>query len=127
MYDVSSRSTFANVGRWIEDVRVERGSDVVIVLVGNKTDLADARAVSSEDGERRAREEGVLFLETSAKAGVNIKALFRRLATALPGSTAGPAGGGAQPAESNLIDIKLSSVPPPPGAGAVTGGAGCAC
>lgn len=86
-------------------------------------------AVSSEDGERRAVEEGVLFLETSAKAGHNIKALFRKLATALPGSTSGGGGaggaGGGTAAESNLIDIKLQPVPPPPGQGAVSGGCSC--
>ena len=81
-------------------------------------------AVSTEDGERRAREIGVLFVETSAKAGYNIKALFRKLATALPGSTSAPPS--ATPAESNLIDIKLQPVPPKPGEGAVSGG-GCAC
>jgi Ras-related protein Rab-6A len=35
------------VGRWIEDVRAERGNDVVIMLVGNKTDLADKRCVTA--------------------------------------------------------------------------------
>ena len=43
VYDVSSRATFGNVSRWIEDVRAERGADVVIMLVGNKTDLAERR------------------------------------------------------------------------------------
>ena len=39
--------------------------------------LCVCRQVSTEDGERRAREEGALFIETSAKAGYNVKALFR--------------------------------------------------
>lgn len=43
------------------------------------------RQVSVEEGEERASEENVMFIETSAKAGYNIKALFRKLATALPG------------------------------------------
>lgn len=43
------------------------------------------RQVSVEEGESKAQEEGVMFVETSAKAGYNVKALFRRLATALPG------------------------------------------
>ena len=73
VYDVTSRGSFTNVSRWIEDVRVERGSDVVIMLVGNKTDLSEKRLVSTDDGERKAREDGVLFMETSAKGGYNIK------------------------------------------------------
>lgn len=58
---------------------------MLLVLVGNKTDLSDRRHVSVEEGEALAKEEGVLFMETSAKAGYNIKALFRRIATELPG------------------------------------------
>lgn len=37
------RQTFLNTSKWIEEVRSERGSDVIIVLVGNKTDLVDKR------------------------------------------------------------------------------------
>lgn len=46
------------------------------------------RTVSVEEGEEKARELGVMFIETSAQAGYNVKQLFRRLATALPGSVA---------------------------------------
>jgi GTPase SAR1 family protein len=54
-------------------VRTERGADVIIFLVGNKTDLVDKRQVSLEEVEAKARELGVNFIETSAKAGFNIK------------------------------------------------------
>jgi len=74
-----------NTSKWIEDVRNERGNDVIIALVGNKTDLAEKRQVSVEEGEDKATKEGIIFIESSAKAGFNIKALFRKLATALPG------------------------------------------
>lgn len=121
VYDVTNRTSFANVSRWVEDVRSERGTDVVIMIVGNKTDLADRRQVSTDEGERVAREQGVLFIETSAKANYNIKGLFKQLATTLPGSVA------AAPvaAESNLIDIRLQSVPPSEKASAAVGG--CLC
>ena len=59
-----------------------------------------------EDGEEKAKEENVMFIETSAKAGYNIKPLFRNLATALPGMDAAPVA-----TESNLIDIKLNPTP----------------
>ena len=65
--------------------QLERGSNVIIVLVGNKTDLNEKRQVSTEEGEKKAKEYNVLFIETSAKAGYNVKALFRRIAQALPG------------------------------------------
>ncbi|KAF3577821.1 hypothetical protein DY000_02035987 [Brassica cretica] len=98
VYDVASMWTFSafssvavivqsflNTAKWIDEVRTERGSDVIVVLVGNKTDLVDKRQVSIEEAEAKARELNVMFIETSAKAGFNIKALFRKIAAALPG------------------------------------------
>lgn len=43
------------------------------------------RVVSTEEGQKKAEEEGAVFMETSAKQGYNIKPLFRKIATALPG------------------------------------------
>ncbi|CAJ1938107.1 unnamed protein product [Sphenostylis stenocarpa] len=85
VYDVANRQSFLNTNRWVEEVRTERGSDVIIVLVGNKTDLVDKRQVSIEEGDAKSREFGIMFIETSAKAGFNIKPLFRKIAAALPG------------------------------------------
>jgi len=85
VYDITNANSFHQTSKWIDDVRTERGSDVIIMLVGNKTDLADKRQVSTEEGERKAKELNVMFIETSAKAGYNVKQLFRRVAAALPG------------------------------------------
>ena len=61
--------------RWVEEVRSERhADDVMIVLVGNKSDvLNEKRQVSTEEGDNKARELNVMFMETSAKAGFNLK------------------------------------------------------
>ena len=85
VYDITNRASFLNTSKWIEDVRNERGNDVIIVLVGNKTDLSERRQVSVEEGEDKSTKEGIMFIESSAKAGFNIKALFRKLASSLPG------------------------------------------
>ncbi|KAL6077958.1 Ras-related protein Rab-6B [Balamuthia mandrillaris] len=85
VYDITNRNSFNDTIKWIEDVRAERGNDVIVMLVGNKTDLADKRSVSVEEGEQRAKEYGAMFIESSAKAGFNVKALFRQVAAALPG------------------------------------------
>lgn len=79
------RVSFQNTSKWVDDVRGERGNDVIIVLVGNKTDLNDKRQVTTEEGEKKAKEFKVMFIETSAKAGHNVKTLFKRIAQALPG------------------------------------------
>merc|ERR1712217_953046 len=92
VYDITNRASFLNTSKWIEDVRSERGNEVVIVLVGNKTDLSDRRQVSTEEGEEKAKENGVMFIETSAKMGYQIKSLFRQLAQNLPGQDE-PSGG----------------------------------
>lgn len=62
------------------------------MLVGNKTDLAsdsDKRQVSIEEGEAKAKEYGIMFIESSAKAGYNIKTLFTKVANALPTASSG--------------------------------------
>lgn len=66
-------------------MRAERGNDVIIVLVGNKTDLNDKREVTTQQGEDEAKKNNLMFVETSAKLGHNVKTLFRRIAQALPG------------------------------------------
>ena len=58
---------------------------MIIVLVGNKTDLNDKREVTPAQGEEEAKKNGLMFIETSAKAGHNVKQLFKRIAQALPG------------------------------------------
>jgi len=121
-YDITSRASFLNTSKWVEDVRAERGQDVVIMLVGNKTDLGDRRQVSIEEGEDKAKQEGIMFIETSAKAGYNIKALFRKLATALPGMENSSLGNDA-----NLIDITLNPSPAAAPLAAEAGGCMGAC
>ena len=77
--------SFQNTRKWVDDVRGERGNDVIIVLVGNKTDLNDKREVTTQQGEDEAKKNNLMFIETSAKVGHNVKNLFRRIAQALPG------------------------------------------
>jgi len=89
VYDITNSNSFHQTSKWIDDARTERGSDVIIMLVGNKTDLGDKRQVSTEEGELKAKELNVMFAETSAKAGYNVKQLFRRIASALPGMDEG--------------------------------------
>ena len=54
-------------------------------MVGNKTDLNDKREVTTQQGEEEAKKNNLMFIETSAKVGHNVKNLFRRIAQALPG------------------------------------------
>jgi Ras-related protein Rab-6A len=85
VYDVTNAKTFEQTRKWVEDVRSERGNDVIIVLVGNKTDLTDKRQVTEQQGQDEAKKNNLMFIETSAKVGHNVKLLFKRIAQALPG------------------------------------------
>ncbi|KAF7731974.1 hypothetical protein EC973_007079 [Apophysomyces ossiformis] len=89
-YCRSDRDSFVKTSKWIDDVRAERGNEAIVVLVGNKTDLNEKRQVTTEEGEKTAKELQVMFIETSAKAGHNVKLLFRRIAQALPGINSNP-------------------------------------
>ncbi|XP_041111905.1 ras-related protein Rab-6A-like isoform X2 [Polyodon spathula] len=109
VYDITNLNSFQQTSKWIDDVRTERGSDVIIMLVGNKTDLADKRQVSIEAAERKSRELNVMYIETSAKAGYNVKQLFRRVAAALPGMDSTP-----EKSKEDMIDIKLEKPPEQP-------------
>jgi len=106
VYDIANRNSFINCSKWIDDVRAERGGNVIIVLVGNKTDLAERREVSTEEGEQKAKEFNTMFIETSAKAGYNVKPLFRKIAQALPGIENQQQQ--QNDYQSQLIDIKMN-------------------
>jgi Ras-related protein Rab-6A len=85
LFLVADAKSFQNTKKWVDDVRAERGNDVIIVLVGNKTDIGDKREVTTQQGEEEAKKSNLMFMETSAKVGYNVKQLFKRIAQALPG------------------------------------------
>ncbi|XP_065206666.1 ras-related protein Rab-43 [Planococcus citri] len=85
VYDISKRSTFLNLQRWIEEVRRYTGSNVLLILVGNKCDLESEREVQlSEAEEMRDYVPEIMYvLETSAKENKNIDDIFICLAAEL--------------------------------------------
>ena len=76
VYDISSRDSFNNISAWIEDCKNYSPKTILIVLVGNKSDLEDRRQVSTEEGQELADKYGILFYETSAKTGINVENIF---------------------------------------------------
>ncbi|TFY70268.1 hypothetical protein EVG20_g2742 [Dentipellis fragilis] len=85
VFDITNRQSFLSTSKWIDDVRSERGNDVMVVLVGNKADLSDKRQVTLEEATAKASQLNIMFMETSAKAGHNVKSLFKKIAMSLPG------------------------------------------
>ena len=114
-YDVTSRESFVSVEKWIEDAKALREDDVLLILAGNKSDLSDRRQVSIEEGQEYANKMNLLFFETSAKTGANIKVLFNELAKKLTGIETNPISN-AENETSNNAGFKLGEEKDP-GAG----------
>jgi len=113
VFDITNRESFFATSKWIEDVRSERGNEVIIVLVGNKADLSDKRQVTLEEATAKAAELNIMFMETSAKAGHNVKSLFKKIAMSLPGMEKDNT-----PTESNTnIDVTAKEADVPPAEG----------
>ncbi|GAU29244.1 hypothetical protein TSUD_362340 [Trifolium subterraneum] len=83
VYDITKRETFNHLATWLEDARQHANSNMIIMLIGNKSDLAKKRAVSTEEGERFAKENGLIFMEVSAKSGEKVKEAFEKSAASI--------------------------------------------
>ncbi|KAK7266831.1 hypothetical protein RIF29_19488 [Crotalaria pallida] len=80
VYDITRRETFNHLASWLEDARQHANPNMTIMLIGNKCDLSHRRAVSKEEGEQFAKENGLLFLEASARTAQNVEEAFIRTA-----------------------------------------------
>ncbi|KAH7528594.1 ras-related protein RABA6b [Ziziphus jujuba] len=76
VYDITRNATFANVKKWLKELREFGKPDMVVVLVGNKCDLGQTREVGEEEGREFAEKEGLCFMETSALENVNVEEAF---------------------------------------------------
>eukprot|EP00301_Raphidiophrys_heterophryoidea_P027533 c969_g1_i1.p1 GENE.c969_g1_i1~~c969_g1_i1.p1 ORF type:complete len:208 (+),score=33.07 c969_g1_i1:44-667(+) len=76
VYDITRRETFNHLTSWLDDARQHSNSNMVIMLIGNKCDLEHRRAVQYEEGEQFARDNGLIFMETSAKTAQNVDEAF---------------------------------------------------
>jgi len=85
VFDISRRPTFVHVQDWLADLRNIAEQDIVVILVGNKSDLAledtNKREVTSAEAEEWGRKNGILeYVETSAKSGEGVELAFGRVA-----------------------------------------------
>lgn len=80
VYDITRRDTFNHLTRWLEEARQNGNQNMVIMLIGNKSDLESRRQVSYAEGEKFAQEHGLIFYETSAKSAANVEEAFIKTA-----------------------------------------------
>ena len=83
VYDITDRSTFVNIGAWLNEINKNAIDNVLIAIVGNKCDRNDIREVEEETAKAFADRLGVIFLESSAKEDINIHKLFHDIAAEL--------------------------------------------
>ncbi|KAH7976243.1 hypothetical protein HPB52_010319 [Rhipicephalus sanguineus] len=85
VYDITKRSSFLSLPRWVEEVRRYTGSNVPLLLVGNKCDCESLREVTQEEAQALTDQypEFMATIETSAKENTNIESVFVMLATEL--------------------------------------------
>ena len=79
VYDISRKTTFENVDKWIGELKDNASEDVHIMIVGNKSDLEDKREVNTEEVAKKAEQYKIAFCETSALKGKNIEFAFESL------------------------------------------------
>lgn len=79
VYDITDQDSFLKVKSWVRELKQMRGSEIELVIVGNKTDLEDQRTVSYEIAMRYARTVGAQYVETSAKENESVTEVFELL------------------------------------------------
>ncbi|KAH9316640.1 hypothetical protein KI387_025267 [Taxus chinensis] len=111
VYDVTRHVTFENVERWLKELREHSDSNIVVMLVGNKSDLRHLRAVTPEEGQELAEREGLYFMETSALESTNVETAFKQVLTQIykivskRALEAGEAAAAAVPGKGQTINV----------------------
>uniref|UniRef100_UPI00398F1166 ras-related protein Rab-11A-like n=1 Tax=Pristiophorus japonicus TaxID=55135 RepID=UPI00398F1166 len=81
VYDIAKHLTYENVERWLKELRDHADVNIVIMLVGNKSDLRHLRAVPTDEAKTFAEKNDVSFIETSALDSTNVEIAFHTVLT----------------------------------------------
>lgn len=81
VYDISKHSTFENVERWLKELRDHAEANIVVMLVGNKSDLRHLRAVETDEAMAFSEQHNLAFIETSALDASGVDTAFQRILT----------------------------------------------
>ncbi|OAY53737.1 ras-related protein RHN1 isoform X1 [Manihot esculenta] len=83
VYDITSMESFERAKKWVLELQRQGNPNLIMFLAANKADLEEKRKVAIEEGEQYAKENGLVFLETSAKTAQNVNELFYEIAKEL--------------------------------------------
>lgn len=79
VYDITKLHTFENVEKWLQELKDYADDNIVVMLVGNKTDLKHLRAVKEEEAKSFSEEHELAFIETSALDSSNVVEAFEQI------------------------------------------------
>ncbi len=79
VFDLTNKNTYSHVYDWCDEAKKFVGKQIPMLLLGNKLDLTDNRAVTAEEGQQLAKEFGIQYLETSAKSAKNVNIAFNQI------------------------------------------------
>lgn len=81
VYDIAKHLTYENVDRWLKELRDHADNNIIIMLVGNKSDLRHLRAVPTDEAKSFAEKNNLSFIETSALDSSNVEQAFQQILT----------------------------------------------
>ncbi|KAF6096495.1 RAB11B, member RAS oncogene family [Phyllostomus discolor] len=84
VYDIAKHLTYENVEYWLKELGYHADSNIVIMLVGNKSDLRHLRAVPTDEARAFAEKNNLSFIETSALDSTNVEEAFKNILTGGP-------------------------------------------
>ncbi|UKJ88060.2 Rab5 GTPase [Theileria orientalis] len=84
VYDITLKESFNQAKSWIKELKSYVEPNIILALAGNKADLEDQRKVDIDMVQDFASANNCLFMETSAKSGLNVHKLFTEIAKLIP-------------------------------------------
>ncbi|CAF0845172.1 unnamed protein product [Adineta ricciae] len=107
VYDITNADTFSRAKVWVKELQRQAAPNIVIALAGNKADLAPKRQVEVNEAQAYADENGLIFMETSAKTAINVNDIFMAIAKKLPKTqdVSNPSGGRGRGNDGSSITV----------------------
>eukprot|EP01091_Cochliopodium_minus_P005992 TRINITY_DN1587_c0_g1_i4.p1 TRINITY_DN1587_c0_g1~~TRINITY_DN1587_c0_g1_i4.p1 ORF type:complete len:214 (+),score=52.51 TRINITY_DN1587_c0_g1_i4:20-661(+) len=82
VYDITQKSSFESIENWLKDLKEGNNTpqeELVIMIIGNKSDLNSAREVTTSEAKKFAENKGLFFFETSASDSSNVQEAFQKI------------------------------------------------